>query len=358
MEIRILGPLEVVGEGRPLSPGGPRQRALLAILALHANELVSRDRLIDEIWGDEPPETARTALQVYVSQLRKTLGRDTIQTRPGGYVLDVAPGELDYRLFEQLVRETRGASPAVAAEQLREALALWRGPPLADLDGFVARPERARLEEERLSALEQRIGADLDLGREAELCSRAGGPRPRASVARAAARAARCLPCTAGTPGRRARHLQDRAGGCSTRSWASSQGRSCGCSRRGSSPRIRGSQLRLRPFRSDCSRLAGRRRRALILVGAVLLVCAVAGAIVRVTTGQGGSAVTVLPNSVAVVDTNVRVVADIPVGSGPVAVATSRGAVWVANGDDGTVSRMDVEERKVVATIGDRRRGQ
>ena len=157
MEIRILGPLEVVVDGRPLVLGGPRQRALLAILALHANELVSRDRLIDEIWGDEPPETARTALQVYVSQLRKTLGRDTIQTRPGGYLLEVGEGELDSDVFEQLVGKTRGASPAVAAERLREALGLWRGPPLADLDGLVAGPERARLEEERLAALEQRI---------------------------------------------------------------------------------------------------------------------------------------------------------------------------------------------------------
>ena len=169
MEIRILGPLEVVVDGRPLVLGGPRQRALLAILALHANELVSRDRLIDEIWGDEPPETARTALQVYVSQLRKTLGRDTIQTRPGGYLLEVGEGELDSDVFEQLVGKTRGASPSVAAERLREALGLWRGPPLADLDGLVAGPERARLEEERLAALEQRIDADLELGRHAAL---------------------------------------------------------------------------------------------------------------------------------------------------------------------------------------------
>src|SRR5262245_5029364 len=114
MEFAILGPLEVLEEGRPLPVAGPRQRALLAVLALHANEVVSRDRLIDELWGDEPPETARTALQVHVSQLRKTIGAGRVETRSPGYLLHVEPGELDLDNFEQLVREAQGATPAEA----------------------------------------------------------------------------------------------------------------------------------------------------------------------------------------------------------------------------------------------------
>ena len=100
MEFRILGPLEVLEEGRPVALGGAKQRALLAVLLLHANEVVSRDRLIDELWGGEPPDTAHTALQVHVSQLRKLLGRDTIVTQTPGYLIRVSDGELDLHRFE------------------------------------------------------------------------------------------------------------------------------------------------------------------------------------------------------------------------------------------------------------------
>jgi DNA-binding SARP family transcriptional activator/streptogramin lyase len=168
MKYRILGPLEVEGEAGTVSLGGQKQRALLAVLLLHPNEVVSRDRLVDELWGGSPPETASTALQVHVSQLRKALGRDVIVTQPPGYLIRVEPGELDLQRFEKLVDEARGAEAAVAAERLRDALRLWRGAPLAELDS-VARSERARLEEQRLSALEQRIEADLELGRHADL---------------------------------------------------------------------------------------------------------------------------------------------------------------------------------------------
>src|SRR5512132_2990967 len=128
MEVRVLGPLEVVAGGVSIPIGGGRLRKLLAILLLQANEFVSSDRLIDELWGADRPETAAKALQGYVSQLRKTLGPEMLVTGPGGYMLRLAPGQLDADRFEQLVDDARDAEPRDAADWLREALALWRGP--------------------------------------------------------------------------------------------------------------------------------------------------------------------------------------------------------------------------------------
>src|SRR4051794_2931913 len=167
MQFRILGPLELIDEGRSLPLGGVSQRALLAILLLHANEVVSNDRLIDELWPAEPPASGPAALQVRVSQLRKTLGAaaERIETKPPGYLLRVGADELDLERFSRLVDEADGAEPAVASQKLRQALALWRGAPLADLayESF-AQPAIRRLEELRLAALEQRIETDLALG--------------------------------------------------------------------------------------------------------------------------------------------------------------------------------------------------
>ena len=171
VEFRILGPLEVLDGARLLPLTGARQRALLAVLLLHANEVVSSDRLIDELWGEEPPAAGSTALRVRVSQLRKALGReDVLVTRAPGYFVRVGPGELDLHRFERLLEEADGAEPTAAAERLREALALWRGEPLADVsyEPF-AQAAIARLVELRLVALERRIEADLVLGRHAEL---------------------------------------------------------------------------------------------------------------------------------------------------------------------------------------------
>jgi DNA-binding SARP family transcriptional activator len=170
MDFRLLGPLEVFEHDRPLALGGVKQRSLLAILLLHANQLVSSDRLIDQLWGSAPPRTAAKSVQVYVSRLRKLFGDRRLATRPPGYVLHVEPSELDLAQFEQLAGEARRAAPESAARKLREALALWRGPALADLayESF-AQIEIARLEEMRLAVLEQRIEADLALGRHGEL---------------------------------------------------------------------------------------------------------------------------------------------------------------------------------------------
>jgi DNA-binding SARP family transcriptional activator len=166
MEFRILGPLEVVEDGRPVPLERRRLRALLAFLLLNANQLVSSDRVVDEVWGPEPPKTAAASLQNYVSRLRKALGGEAVLSKAGGYVLRVDPERFDLPRFERLTSEAKGADPRERAEKLRAALSLWRGPALGDLayESF-ARDEVGRLEEERLAALEECIDAELELGR-------------------------------------------------------------------------------------------------------------------------------------------------------------------------------------------------
>jgi DNA-binding SARP family transcriptional activator len=160
MEFRILGPLEVVDRERLLPLGGVKQRSLLAVLLQHANEVVSTDELLGELWGDAPPATALKSIQVYVFHLRKVLGADRLVTRRPGYALSIDPSELDLAAFERLRAEGR----------VHAALALWRGPPYADLAyESCVQAERARLEELRLAVLEERIDEDLAAGRHAEL---------------------------------------------------------------------------------------------------------------------------------------------------------------------------------------------
>ena len=178
VEFRILGPLEVLHEGRAVPVGGSRERAVLALLLASANRVVSAERLADELWPAAPPEGAGHSLQVFVSRLRKGLraagGDGVIVTRPPGYLVEVEPERLDAARFESLVasarRQAERGAAAEAATTLQEALALWRGPALADLpDSPLARSEAARLEEARLAATEARIDADLACGRHAEL---------------------------------------------------------------------------------------------------------------------------------------------------------------------------------------------
>lgn len=177
MEFRILGPLEIRSESGPKRDLAGKQRALLAVLLLHADEAVSTDRLIDALWGGRPPDTAGKALQVHVSRLRKLLepdGKELLVTRPPGYALQLGAHELDLRRFERLRAEATtaaaGGDPATADAKLDEALSLWRGPPLADLalEPF-ALTEIARLEELRLLAVEDRNEALLALGRHADV---------------------------------------------------------------------------------------------------------------------------------------------------------------------------------------------
>jgi len=177
MEFRILGTLEVASEGRLLPLGGAKQRALLAILLLNANEVLSNDRLIDLLWGGLPPRAAGAGLQNFVSQLRKVLEPEAARgehrvlvTRPPGYVLRVERDRLDLSRFERLLAEAwEETTPEAKASKLHAALSLWRGEPLADLGHApFAQPEIHRLEELRLVALEERIETELALGRHAE----------------------------------------------------------------------------------------------------------------------------------------------------------------------------------------------
>jgi DNA-binding SARP family transcriptional activator/ABC-type branched-subunit amino acid transport system substrate-binding protein len=167
VEFRVLGPLEATADGKRVALGGPRQRVVLAYLVLEANRVVPTDRLIDQIWGDEPPDAARQALFAYVSRLRKLLGPGRIQARAPGYILLADRHEIDALRFVDLVDEARRLSVdrETAATRLAEALDLWRGDALADLADYDAlRPSIARLEELRLAALEDRAQAELDLG--------------------------------------------------------------------------------------------------------------------------------------------------------------------------------------------------
>jgi DNA-binding SARP family transcriptional activator/streptogramin lyase len=173
VEFRILGPLEVLEDGRPIALGRLKERVVLAVLLLHANEFVSRDRLIDELWGVAPPATARKAVNVYISKLRKTLGgngHDPIATADGGYRLAVDPDLLDADRMRSLLASARermaGGESETASRLLQEALAFWRGPTLAGLAlESVGRDEVAQLDELRLTILMDRIDCDLAQGR-------------------------------------------------------------------------------------------------------------------------------------------------------------------------------------------------
>jgi len=172
VEFRLLGPLGVQAERHDVALGGPRQRLLVALLLLRANEVVTVDRLVDDLWGDEPPAAARSSLYAYVSRLRKAIGHDRLVDGSAGYLLRAADDEIDARRFEAALADARRrllADPGRAAIVLDEALALWRGPALADLsDEPALQAEITRLSELRLSALEMRIEAGLALGRHDE----------------------------------------------------------------------------------------------------------------------------------------------------------------------------------------------
>jgi DNA-binding SARP family transcriptional activator len=202
VEFRVLGPLEVLDGERSVDLGAPRQRALLAVLLLNANEVVSTDRLAEALWPEQLPPSSAKAIQVYISSLRKVFGsrRDALETRGPGYRLRVGPGELDLHEFERLLASARDQEALARVETLRRALSLWRGEPLADFEyaAFV-QPEAARLAELRQLAVEDRIDAELELGGgvaliaelQALVAERPLQERPRAQLMRALYRAGR-----------------------------------------------------------------------------------------------------------------------------------------------------------------------
>jgi DNA-binding SARP family transcriptional activator len=194
----LLGPVEALIDGRAVELGGPRQRGVLVVLLTQAGSLVPASRIVDAVWGDEPPASAANLVQRSVSQLRKAIGRDAIETRGAGYMIRVEPDALDLHVFERLARAGSVAlddgHPEQAADVLRKALALWRGAALADLaDQPFLDHEAARLEEMRLLVLERVLEADLACGRHADALPEAEGlvhdhplrERPRELVMRA-----------------------------------------------------------------------------------------------------------------------------------------------------------------------------
>jgi len=169
IDARLLGPLEMAARGTPIALGPAGQRALLARLLLDANRTVAVDRLVDDLWGEDVPRTAVKMIHIHVSKLRKLLPAGVLVTRPPGYAVTIPPTALDLVRFERLRERGRTAlargCAAEAAGRLREALALWRGPALAEFDAPFAAIESGRVEELRLACVEDRIDADLALGR-------------------------------------------------------------------------------------------------------------------------------------------------------------------------------------------------
>jgi len=374
MDYRILGPLAVYDEERrAIQLGGRQQRLVFAALLLHRNEVVSVDRLIDVLWGERAPTNAVKNVQVHLSRLRKTLEfggsepeKEIVRTRANGYVLEVAPGEVDADRFERLVDEGRGAlaaaDPEHAGTLLQEALALWHGPPLADFayDSF-AQGEIERLRELRLRAVETRIDVDLALGRHDDVV-----PELQALVAehRLRERFRGQLILALYRSGRKADALH-----------VYEDARLALAEELGLEPSEGLQQLhrevlkddpalsapaRVAP-RSETARVAraplpmfsGRRGMLLGLGGALLLAAALAVAVFEVTRNRTSAGiVSVEPNSLAAIDpeTN-RIVAEIPVGVRPASVVFASGALWVANLDDDNVMRIDPKTGRLVRTI-------
>jgi YVTN family beta-propeller protein len=361
LEFLILGPLEVRGPQRTVRLGSAKQRALLGVLLLHANETVSVGRLVDELWGERPPATAEKLVQGYVHALRKQLGEGTLQTRPGGYLLSLAPRSLDVSEFERLREAARTAPPRQAFELRRRALALWRGPALADvsLEG-PTRHTVARLAELRLATQIEQVDAELERGRHAELIGElekltAEHPyqeRLAAQLMLALYRSGRQADALALYRSVR-RRLNDELGlepGQELRELEGRILRQDPTLALPPPPQPAGDMSDIVAVPGPATRPIVRRSRAVAaLVGAAVV--GLVAAVAMLARGDEGP-VTVAPNTVALIDpaTN-RVDATVPVGIRPGAVAYGAGSLWVANLDDRTVTRIDPATRTVVRTI-------
>jgi DNA-binding SARP family transcriptional activator len=344
MRFRILGPLDVTNDAGPISLDAPKHRALLGVLLLHPNETVSTERLIDELWGERPPATATKVLQTYVSQLRRVIGADTIATRPPGYVLRIEDGALDADDFRRLTSEARtlGASGdhEEASRRLREALALWRGPPLADVvfESF-ARNESERLEEERLSVVMDLIDVELTLGRhqrivpELELLVRQHPLRERLRLQ---------LMLALYRSGRQADALavyQD-----ARRTLVEELGIEPGRELQDLEKAILTHDAALEAPSSAPAAHAKPQRSQLPVraVGAVVFAAVAVGALLAFALGSKHSrAFALAKNSVGFIDADSgKVTRSYAVGRSPRAVEVTRDSVWVANGRDRTVTRI------------------
>ena len=335
MEFRILGPLEVVDDGRPVVLQRGKQLALLAYLLLHPNELVSADRLIDALWGERPPPTAAKILQNAVSQLRRALGDDRLVTQAPGYRFRLEQGELDLHRFEQLAQEGRTKRDA---RVLRDALAIWRGEPLANLrDEPFAQNAARQLEETRLSVLEDRIDADLAAGRDVVLV-----PELEELIAREPLRERPYgqLMLALYRDGRQADALEtyQRA----RKVLSQEVGLQPGPQLQELERRMLNQDPALAPKRaSAASRSSQRKRRLFVLAGAAL-VGLVALAVGLVLTSSDAKSPVVTPDSLVKIDPKTKKIVDvIGVGRLPVAAVLAGDFVWVVNVSDSTLTRVD-----------------
>ena len=341
--------------GELLELGGAKQRSVLAMLVLQAGNVVSTDALIDGLWGERPPATATKSLQVYVSRLRKALGENAIVTRSPGYLLAAPAEEVDLGRFERLVEEAQHEAPDGAAALLRGALELWRGAALADLaEEPFARAEIARLEEQRLAALEDRIDADLALGRHASVVAELEG------LARSHPYRERLtgqLMLALYRSGRQADALD--AYRDARRALAEELGLEPGHDLKDLERRILSQDRSLgAPSDPELSPTAHRRRpsrRALVLLGA-LAAAATAGvtiAVLELTGAETRAPIVAQANSVAVIDPATNAVVDaVPLGERPTRIAAHGDDVWVLLPDRGTVTHLSGSERTLLGTVG------
>lgn len=357
IEFRVLGSLEVVEQARPLELGGPRQRALLAVLLVHRGEPVSSERLVDELWGQQSPASAIKIVQGYVSNLRKVLGDGLLVTRGHGYLLQAQSGQVDLDRFESLVAEGRQAlqrgDAHNAAARLREALALWRGPPFADFayESF-AQPVIARLEDSRLAALEDQIDAQLALGDHAQVVGELGAlvrehPLRERFVGQ--------LMIALYRSGRQADALESYRD--ARRRLVEELGLEPSHDLLELEHAILAQAPELEPPARDTARVLpaaaapGRRRGLLIAAGGLALLAALTAVSVRLAA-SGTRAVRVPPNSLAAIDIRSdRVTEVVPVGARPSGVVFASGSLWVANLDDQTISRVDPTTLRTLQTI-------
>jgi len=346
LEFRILGPFEAARSGRVLEIPAGKPRALLALLLLRRGEVVSVDTLVDELWGQTPPQTAAKNVQGYVARLRRALGDGMLATRSHGYALRLDDGALDSARFEALVDQARHDEPAAASDHLREALALWRGPPLADFayESF-AQDEIRRLEHLRLGAFEDRIEADLALGRHEQVM-----PELESLVAAhpLRERLQGQLLVALYRSGRQAEALE--AYRAARRRFVNELGVEPGLELQAlerkilqHDPDLQSPARRGRSIAEARTHRLGRRGR----VAAVVLVAAAVGAVLLAfLLPSGSTALTATPNSIGVVHgKHVRAV--ITGGGKPGGIAYGAGAVWVTDTASDQLLRIDPERRAV-----------
>jgi DNA-binding SARP family transcriptional activator/ABC-type branched-subunit amino acid transport system substrate-binding protein len=356
LEFRILGPFEVADGGRTVALGAGMQRALLAVLLLHRNEIVSTDSLIEQLWSGRPPATAAKIVQNYVSHLRKALGGDALVTRSPGYVLQVAAGEVDADRAEELLaqgrRELADGDAGAASALIREALGVWRRPPLADFryESF-AQDEIGRLEELHLAAVEERVDADLALGRHADVVGEL-----EALVSQHPLRERLCgqLMVALYRSGRQADAL---AAYRATRLRLDQElGLEPGPALRDVERQILAQSAELEaPPRTE--RIAAhvpvsirRRGAAFLVAGGVLLGAGIAAGVVQLT--RAGTATAPVENAVARIDAaSGRIGSYTRVGATPSNIAVGEGGVWVLNADDKTVSLLDPRHGRLLKTF-------